>query len=137
MDDLTRALLSSPAGFARLASRGKWIPAKHLLILADLLIQVEQGEIKRLILTLPPRHGKSELVSKYFIAWFLGLNPDKRAILCGYEAEFAASWGYKARALLKEFGKEYFGIEIAADSAARNRWDIAGHDGGMMTAGVG
>ncbi|MCK5431780.1 MAG: phage terminase large subunit [Gammaproteobacteria bacterium] len=137
MDDLTRALLSSPAGFARLASRGKWIPAKHLLILADMLIQVEQGEIKRLILTLPPRHGKSELVSKYFIAWFLGLNPDKRAILCGYEAEFAASWGYKARALLKEFGQEYFGIDIAADSAARNRWDIAGHEGGMMTAGVG
>lgn len=130
-------LLTTPAGFAYLASQHRWMPAEHLLLLSNLLAKVAAGEITRLMITMPPRHGKSELTSKYFIAWFLGKFPDKRVILCSYEADFAASWGYKARALLREFGKDFFNIEISKDSAASNRWDIQDHDGGMMTAGVG
>ena len=41
---------------------------------------------------MPPRHGKSELVSRYFPAWYLGTHPDKRIILASYEADFAATW---------------------------------------------
>jgi hypothetical protein len=85
---------------------------------------------------MPPRHGKSELVSRYFPAWYLGTFPDRRVILAGYEADFAAGWGGKARDLLDQHGAA-FGVRVRAESSARHRWDITGHSGGMLTAGVG
>lgn len=127
----------TPAGFAESVSSGKWMRAKHLQLISNKLVEVAQGKCKRLIIKLPPRHGKSEETSKYFPAWFLGNYPDKRIILTSYEADFAASWGWKARNILQEHGQEYFGIAVSSDSSARNRWDIENHDGGMMTAGVG
>jgi len=85
---------------------------------------------------MPPRHGKSELTSRYFPVWYLGTFPDKRIILASYEADFAASWGRKARNLLEEFGPSLFGVKVSSDSSAASRWDIGGHEGGMVTAGV-
>lgn len=85
---------------------------------------------------MPPRHGKSELTSKFFPAWFLGTFPDKRVILASYEAEFAARWGAKARELIREFGW-VFGIKPSSASSAKAQWDIEGHRGGMETAGAG
>jgi predicted phage terminase large subunit-like protein len=85
---------------------------------------------------MPPRHGKSELVSRYFPAWYIGVFPDKRIILVSYEADFAATWGRKARDLLEEHGPSLFGIRVSGKSSAANRWDIEGHEGGMITAGV-
>lgn len=65
------------------------------------------------------------------------MHPDRRVILTSYEADFAASWGWKARNILSDIGKEYFVITVSSDSSARNRWDIQNHEGGMVTAGVG
>ncbi len=86
---------------------------------------------------MPPRHGKSELISKAFPAWYLGTFPDRRILLASYEADFAAGWGRKARLLLEEYGPDLWGVEVDKRSSAADRWDIAGHDGGMGTAGVG
>ena len=85
---------------------------------------------------LPPRHGKSEFISRYSTAWILGKFPDTRIILASYEADFAATWGRKARDLLEEHGPSLFGIRVSGKSSAANRWDIEGHEGGMVTAGV-
>lgn len=87
---------------------------------------------------MPPRHGKSELDSKYFPAWYLGLFPDNRVILSSYEASFAASWGRKARDVLEEHGATLFGgVKVRQDSRASDWWEIEGRDGGMVTAGAG
>lgn len=110
--------------------------ARHLAVIdRELTDAIAKGN-GRLILSVPPRHGKSELVSKYLPAWFLGTFPNQRIILSSYEAEFATSWGRKARSLLSEHGG-LFGVKVSKDSAAANRWDVDGHDGGMITAGVG
>lgn len=127
---------ATPALFAQAASRGNWIPAKHLRLLSDKLLDVATGKTTHLMIFMPPRHGKSELTSKYFPAWFLGHNPDKRVILTSYEADFAATWGYKTRNILIEHG-HMFGVKVSSESAAKNRWDLEGHEGGMSTAGVG
>lgn len=94
------------------------------------------GRLDGLAVSMPPQHGKSELCSKYLPAWYLGTFPDRRVILVSYEADFAASWGRKARELLAEHGVD-FGVSINSRSAAARRWDISGHEGGMSTAGVG
>jgi predicted phage terminase large subunit-like protein len=86
---------------------------------------------------MPPRHGKSELCSKYLPAWFLGTRPDQRVILTSYEADFAAQWGRKARGVLEEHGPTLFGVRVSKQSSAANRWDLEQRRGGMMTAGVG
>lgn len=95
-----------------------------------------EGRIRRLIVTMPPRHGKSELCSKYLPAWFLGTYPSRRVILCSYEANFAADWGGKARDVLLEHGG-LFGVAVRADRQARDDWGLEVFDGGMVTAGVG
>lgn len=109
----------------------------HLAVLNHSLEAVAAGSVKRLLVAMPPRHGKSFLASQYFPAWYLGKFPDRRIILCSYEADFAAGWGRKVRDTLEECGQEVFGVKIRPDSSAANRWDIEGRLGGMITAGVG
>jgi predicted phage terminase large subunit-like protein len=125
----------SPIGLALIDDDIYEVP-KHLELLNNTLLDVANGKIDRLMVTMPPRHGKSELCSKYFPAWYLGTHPEDRIILTSYEADFAATWGQKVRDIFDEH-KEIFGVNINDRSAARNRWDIAGHRGGMGTAGVG
>ncbi len=105
-------------------------------MLNEKLMEIPFKENSRLMVFLPPRHGKSMLVSHYFPAWYLGMFPDNRVILTAYEADFAASWGRRARDVLGEYGKPFFGIEVDDKSSAANRWDIKSHTGGMVTAGV-
>ena len=100
-------------------------------------MEIPFKENSRLMVFLPPRHGKSMLVSHYFPAWYLGMFPDNRVILTAYEADFASGWGRRARDVLSEYGKPFFGITVDDKSSAANRWDIKGHTGGMVTAGVG
>lgn len=83
---------------------------------------------------MPPRHGKSELISKFFPAWWLGHRPDHRVLLASYEAAFAAGWGAKAREVLREQGRSSFGVELGRE--ASTDWDLT-RGGGMATAGVG
>lgn len=143
--DKMRAMLGkpapseSPAAFLSHARRGKWWTARHLEYTDAKVMALVNGESAKtmLIITEPPRHGKSEYCSAGLPAWYLGKFPEKRVILCSYEADFAASWGRKARDLLEQFGKDVFGVEVSGKSKAANRWDIAGHSGGMTTAGVG
>lgn len=116
-------------------SKGRWVPAKHLIYTSKLLVDAAVGRIKRLIITEPPRHGKSELVSKYTPAWYEGMWPDNNLILTSYESDFAASWGRKARDILEEHGESLFGIRLGQKAA--NSWTIEGHEGGMNTAGAG
>lgn len=127
---------STPALFARTVSRGRWKMKRHLAILDQAITDTIEQDDGRLIVTMPPRHGKSELCSKYLPAWYLGTFPDRRVMLTSYEAEFASKWGRDARNLLEDHGG-IFGVQLAGDSSAAHRWEIAGHGGGMVTAGVG
>ena len=51
----------------------------------------------RLLIQEPPRHGKSEHVSRYFPAWYLGRHPTHHFIMTSYSDKYAASWGRRAR----------------------------------------
>jgi predicted phage terminase large subunit-like protein len=119
-----------------LQSRGRWRRAPHLELLNLKLVQAAVQPNRKLMVFMPPRHGKSELVSRFYPAWFLGNWPDRHVILTSYEADFAASWGRLGRDILEELGLELFEVEVRGDSSAAHRWQIKGHEGGMITAGV-
>jgi predicted phage terminase large subunit-like protein len=93
--------------------------------------------LKRLMVFMPPRHGKSYLSSLYLPAWFLGTFPDKRVMLTGYGSDFAETWGGRARNVLEAHGQEVWGVSVSRDSAAKSRWDIEGRRGGMIATGIG
>ena len=127
----------SPASFAAAVSKGKWRAVRHIELMDRYAMEAVRGTgANRIIITLPPRHGKSEYWSRYFPAWYLGTFPDKRVLLTSYEATFAEEWGGKARELVEDFGG-LFDVSIRSDTNAKSRWQIDGHEGGMQTAGVG
>jgi predicted phage terminase large subunit-like protein len=89
-----------------------------------------------MIVEIPVRHGKSVYLSQYLPSWFEGTFPDLKTILTSYEANFARSWGRKARDTLQQ-AAGWFNIRLRQDAQAASDWLIAGHAGGMTTAGVG
>jgi predicted phage terminase large subunit-like protein len=111
--------------------------APHLDLLHRELLDVIGGRTKRLLVQMPPRHGKSEFISVYFPAWWLGSQPDSRVILASYEHDFAASWGRRVRDVLKEYGPELWGVQVRRDQTATDDWQFVGRRGGMVCAGVG
>ena len=74
----------------------------HLKILVETLEAVERGELDRVILTIPPRHGKSLITSQLFPAWFLGRNPTKSIIASSYGQELASDFGRRVRGFTRE-----------------------------------
>lgn len=134
--DSNRFEMLTPAWFAHSASNGRWRFPEHLRRLDHALAECASGRIRRLIVNMPPRHGKSEFVSKYFPAWYLIRNPEKRIILTGYSAKFAESWGRSVRDLITAMGKRY-GVEISKSNSSAGNFSIEGHSGGMIAVGAG
>lgn len=102
------------------------------------LVHPETGEpvLDRLFVTMPPRHGKSYLISEHTPPWYLTRFPDRRIILSSYAADFAADWGRKGKKHIQAHGE--FGIKTDPESQAKAHWDLdAPHRGGMDTAGAG
>nr|MDP9473012.1 terminase family protein [Chloroflexota bacterium] len=111
-------------------------PARHHALIAAQLEAIERGELDRLIVTMPPRHGKSTLASEHFPAWYLGRNPDKRIIACSHTAQLAYTFSRRARNIVTAPAYP-FTVRLASDLSAVQSWDIAGTRGGYVAAGVG
>lgn len=111
--------------------------AAHHRVIAQALEKVSRGEIQKLAVCMPPRHGKSELCSVHFPAWFLGNNPDKRIISCSYTGSLAYRFSRRARNILQSPAWPFPGVVPAGDANAVSAWDIANRRGGYVAAGVG
>jgi phage terminase large subunit-like protein len=112
--------------------------AQHHAQIAAKLEAVERGEIDRLMIFMPPRHGKSELASKRFPAWCLGRDPMRQIIAASYNSDLANDFGRNVRNLVAEpeFGQVFPGVSLAPDSQAANRMNT-NHGGTYVAAGVG
>lgn len=107
-------------------------------MIASRLEAVERGEIDRLMIFMPPRHGKSELASKRFPAWCLGRDPKRQIIAASYNSDLANDFGRNVRNIVAspEFTQVFQGVTLAADSQAANRMNT-NHGGAYVAAGVG
>ena len=112
--------------------------AEHHKLIAETLEKVERGEIDRLMISMPPRMGKSELATKRFPAWFLGRNPDKQVITASYNSDLAGDFGRQVRNIFREqlFRNVFDDVTLAEDSQAANRWST-NYGGSYVAAGVG
>lgn len=113
-------------------------PGHHHRVLCSALERVARGECRRLMVTMPPRHGKSEIASRRFPAWYLGAFPGREIIAASYNADLASDFGRDVRNIVQSEGyKQLFpGTELAADSQAANKWHTSA-GGVYVAAGVG
>lgn len=88
------------------------------------LERVEAGEIDRLIITLPPRHGKSLIVSQHFPAWVLGRQPVREIICATYAQDKADDWGAEVRNQVADplYQAVFPGVTLRNDSRARRKF---------------
>ena len=115
-----------------------FIEGEHHKIMADAFERVANGELKRLIVNMPPRHTKSEFASYLFPAWFLGKYPEKKIIQTAHTAELAVGFGRKVRNLISndDYQKIFKGVELSSDSKAAGRWNT-NKGGDYFAIGVG
>ena len=115
-----------------------FIAGKHHAKMAAAFERVARGELKRLIINMPPRHTKSEFASYLLPAWFLGNFPHKKVIQTSHTAELAVGFGRKVRNLVDQeiYTKLFPGVGLQADSKAAGRW-ATNKGGDYFAIGVG
>lgn len=115
-----------------------FIGGRHHAKMADAFERVTKGEVKRLIINMPPRHTKSEFASYLLPAWFLGKYPEKKVIQTSHTAELAVGFGRKVRNLVDQevYSDIFPGIGLQSDSKAAGRWDT-NRGGTYFAIGVG
>ena len=115
-----------------------FIVGKHHRILADMLMDIERGTKDRACVNIPPRHGKSQLVSIFFPAWYLGRNPDKKVMMVSHTTDLAVDFGRKVRNLLglQDYKDIFPTVQLATDSKSAGRWNT-NMGGEYYACGVG
>jgi hypothetical protein len=111
---------------------------KHHRILANLLMDIAEGGEDRVCVNMPPRHGKSQLVSIYFPAWFLGKYPNKKVLMVSHTTDLAVDFGRKVRNLIDSdaYKQIFSGVTLASDSKSAGRWNT-NYGGEYFACGVG
>ena len=135
------AMDHSPGGLAAVLTEGREKQARHLDLIDDAFRRIAAGEKLQVMLTMPPRHGKSQRASRWGPLWYLRRHPEKRVMLASYGAELADGHGRWVRDQLRTYG-DTMGVRLDPNSRAANRFDLEASRGssvrgGMVTAGVG
>lgn len=103
---------------------------QHTLYISEYLDRIANGEQLNLIVEVPPRHGKSALITETFPSYYLMKNPSKKVISTAYSDSLARKFGRLNRNKYKEFAKPLFELDMSFDNSSSGNWSTA--DGGTM-----
>lgn len=116
-----------------------WVHADICMRLEKFSDDVAKGLSPRLMLLMPPRHGKSELASKNFPAWHLGRHPDHEFIACSYNLSLAMGFSRKVKQIVDDIA--YKGVfpdtRLDPNNQSTEEWGVQGKRGGYVAAGIG
>lgn len=127
----------TPATFAYRVSRGTWIPKEHLKLISLKVAQAVRHGSGRIIISAPPRHGKSQLTSIYVPAWVLECFPQYKTILAGYGAELATGFSRQVRDIFVDKDNQaLLDTRIRKDSSRVEAF-LTEQGGGMYAVGLG
>jgi|694.fasta_scaffold00799_10 predicted phage terminase large subunit-like protein len=110
----------------------------HLKRLGHLLMDVEQNVKNRIAVSMAPRMGKSQMISIYYPAWYLGRHPDHKVIVASHTSDLAVVMARKVRNLIQspEYARIFPKTKIAADAKAAQQWNTTA-GGEYFAIGVG
>ncbi len=122
--------------FARYIDRA-YVSPKHIQLIAEKLEAVERGEIKRLIINMPPRFGKSYTTTQLFTSWLMGRNPRREIIVSSYNDDKAKEYtGWVRDTLESDLYHSIFpDTKIRSDKRAAGEWHTTA-GGKCVAAGV-
>lgn len=126
----------SPGAMAAVLTDGKEMQAPHLGLIDAAFERVAAGVPTRLLLTMPPRHGKSRRAARWAPLWYLRRRPEHRVMIASYSSDLADDHGRWIRDAILAYGPQ-IGIDLRPGSSAANRFDLLGTEGGAVMAGVG
>ena len=113
-----------------------WVHADICQRLEKFAEAIEQKKSPRLMIFMPPRHGKSEIGSKTFPGWYLGRNPKHEVIACSYSGDLAKDFSRKVRDMMElEKFQSVIATPLGKDSKSVERWNTS-RGGGFVAAGV-
>jgi predicted phage terminase large subunit-like protein len=114
-----------------------WLMGRHIHVIADRLQKVESGEIKRLMVFLPPRSSKSVICSKLFPAWYVGRHPQHEILTVSHSDQLASDFGRSVRDLVNYdlFNTVFPQVELRSDVRAAGKWKT-NQGGTYYAAGV-
>jgi hypothetical protein len=106
--------------FPSLAPEASFSPSPHFRMLAQALEKVATGETRRLLIAIPPRHGKSILASVALPAWILGRDPTRKIICASYGEQLSKDFSTRFRDLLysPNYQAVFPGAEVDAGGAS-------------------
>jgi predicted phage terminase large subunit-like protein len=116
---------------------GVYTHFKHTIHLTKVLQSIADGESRRIIVCLPPRHSKSMTITESFPSYYIAKNPNKRVISTAYGDSLARKFGRLNKQKIFEFGKELFDLELSDENASNNNWSLKGYRGGQISVGIG
>lgn len=123
-----------PHTFALIASKRKWHPYSYLVDLSKQLTPAIAAGGARFLVSMPPRHGKSEFLSHWVPIWFLSMFPERKIILSSYAASLSITFGRRIRNEI--ISNPLCNISLSQHSKSANRFNLK-NGGGLLTAGVG
>ena len=114
-------------------------PNWHHRLLADRLQRVESGEIKRLIVQMPPGHGKSTLSTQLFPAWYLGRHPERDLVVVSHGKALASDFGREVRNVIAgpAFRSVFPRVGLTPDSKSTSLFHVTPNDGSLYAVGMG
>lgn len=119
--------------YMHVAMRREWHDNWHQAEICAALERVVLGTVKRLIINVPPRSGKTELAVKMFMAWGMGINPASQFIHASYSKRLAAANTYAVRGMMQtEAYQAIFPVGLKEDSKAKDEFRTA--SGGVVYA---
>lgn len=127
----------SPAKLAEYASRGNWTPFRHLVHISNILVRAATSSEQTFdSIQVSVRHGKSELVTKWFVVWYLMLFPDRNVLIVSYSEDFSRKWGRLTRDLYAEWAPQLVGEGVREDASSATEW-LTTAGGGLRAVGMG
>ncbi len=126
----------SPRAMAAVLTDGREMQAPHLGLIDAAFEQVAAGIPTRLLLTMPPRHGKSRRAARWAPLWYLRRRTEHRVMIASYSSDLADDHGRWIRDAILNY-QSRLGISLRPGSSAANRFALTGTEGGAVMAGVG
>jgi hypothetical protein len=136
------ALKRAPGSMAAILTDGREKQARHLDLIDKVFRDIARGHSRKVLITMPPRHGKSRRAARWAPLWYLSRHPDHRVMIASYSADLADDHGRWIRDAIVSYGPQ-IGLALHSGSKAANRFDLADPEtgerleGGLVTAGVG
>lgn len=142
LDSLLKELLAREEAMQSLAAYIEYVSGQkvppHMKLICDKLDDVAEGRLNRLMISMPPGHGKSWCASHFFPAYYLAKYPEKQIIAATHKQELSDSFGRKVRNTMmsEEHSRIFPGSGVATDKTAAGEWQTT-KGGGYHATAVG